>query len=207
MEEKTLEKNIEEINEEKYNNILKIDNSGIMGYLRIEKINVNLPIYHGTQETTLKNGIGHLAGSSMPSASKNSHIVLAGHTGLSSAQLLSNLDKLQNEDDFEINVLNYTYKYKVNQIKKVLPDKLDDLNIEENKQYATLVTCTPYGINSHRLLVRGELYDIVSISEDIQIEENSEILLKEKKLNIAIIIICSVIVLAIGIIMYVIKIK
>lgn len=153
----TLEENTQKAEERGYDEILSVDDSGIMGYLTIDKIGVKLPIYHGSESSTLQRGIGHLKGSSFPVESISSHVVLAGHTGNPSAKLLTDLIKLQIDDIFQINVLNKVYNYKVDQILTVEPYETENLNIEENKQYATLITCTPYGINTHRLLVRGYL--------------------------------------------------
>ena len=114
-----------------------------------------LPIYHGTDEGVLQIAIGHIEGSSLPVGGVNTHCVLSGHRGLPSAKLFSNLDKLEEGDVFMIRTLDQTLTYEVDQIRIVLPDEVDDLKIEEGKDLCTLVTCTPYGINTHRLLVRG----------------------------------------------------
>ena len=126
-----------------------------MGYIEIPKIKCNLPIYHGTDEAVLQIAIGHVQGSSLPAGGESTHCVLSGHRGLPSAKLFSDLDQLTEGDVFLLRVLDETLTYEVDQIRTVLPDELDDLAIEEGKEYCTLVTCTPYGINSHRLLVRG----------------------------------------------------
>lgn len=131
----------------------------VIGYIEIPKINVNLPIYHGTEETVLQKGVGHLETSSLPVGGESTHAVLTGHRGLPTSTLFTDLDKLEEGDIFYINVLNETLTYKVNQIKVVLPDETSDLQIVQGKDYVTLVTCTPYMINSHRLLVRGERTD------------------------------------------------
>lgn len=156
---KTIEENTQKADERGYYNLLSLDSSGIMGYLVIDKINVKLPIYHGSDTSTLQNGIGHLKGSSLPVGSISSHVVLAGHTGMPSSKLLTDLVKLEVGDKFQIIVLNKTYTYEVDQILVVEPSDTENLNIEENKQYATLITCTPLGVNSHRLLVRGYLIE------------------------------------------------
>lgn len=143
----------EEIRE--YNRMLAIDESGIMGYIDIPKINVKLPIYHGIDEETLKVAIGHIAGTSLPVGGDGSHCVLSGHRGLPSARLFTDLDKVVEGDTWTLTVLDRTYTYECDQIRVVEPTDLSTLGIEEGKDYCTLVTCTPYGVNTHRLLVRG----------------------------------------------------
>ena len=138
-----------------YNNILNLDHSGIMGYLEIPCISVNLPIYHGTDAEILERGVGHLAASSIPVGGKSTHSVLTGHTGLSSAKLFTDLTEMKNDDLFFIHVLDRTLAYKVDQISVVKPEDTEKLQIIDGKDYVTLVTCTPYGVNDHRLLVRG----------------------------------------------------
>ena len=138
-----------------YNNILNIDHSGVMGYLEITSISVNLPIYHGTDAEILERGVGHLAASSIPVGGKSTHSVLTGHTGLSSAKLFTDLTEMKKEDLFFIHVLDRTLAYKVDQISVVRPEDTRKLQIVKGKDYVTLVTCTPYGVNDHRLLVRG----------------------------------------------------
>lgn len=138
-----------------YEALLNIADNGVMGYIEIPKIKCNLPIYHGTDEAVLQIAIGHVQGSSLPAGGESTHCVLSGHRGLPSAKLFSDLDQLTEGDVFLLRVLDETLTYEVDQIRTVLPDELDDLAIEEGKEYCTLVTCTPYGINSLRLLVRG----------------------------------------------------
>lgn len=138
-----------------YNKLLNVSGTGIMSYIEIPKIKCSLPIYHGTDEGVLQIAIGHIEGSSLPVGGVNTHCVLSGHRGLPSAKLFSNLDKLEEGDVFMIRTLDQTLTYEVDQIRIVLPDEVDDLKIEEGKDLCTLVTCTPYGINTHRLLVRG----------------------------------------------------
>ncbi|MCH5278700.1 MAG: class C sortase [Christensenellaceae bacterium] len=140
---------------EEYESKLKIDESGIMGYVVIPKINVSLPIYHGTSDTVLQSGVGHLEGSSLPIGGKGSHAVLSGHRGLPSAKLFTNIDRLQVGDTFTVRVLREVLTYEVDDISTVLPSEVNALQIVENEDYCTLLTCTPYGVNSHRLLVRG----------------------------------------------------
>ena len=138
-----------------YNRQLAVTDSGIMGYIDIPKIRVTLPIYHGTDETVLQIAIGHLAGTSLPVGGASTHCVVSGHRGLPSARLFTDIDKLVEGDTFTMTVLNRTVTYEVDQIRIVEPTDLSNLQIEEGKDYCTLVTCTPYGINTHRLLVRG----------------------------------------------------
>ena len=140
---------------EEYNKLLDVSGTGIMSYIEIPKIKCSLPIYHGTDEGVLQIAVGHIEGSSLPVGGLNTHCVLSGHRGLPSAKLFSNLDKLEEGDIFMIRTLDQTLTYEVDQIRIVLPDEVDDLKIEEGKDLCTLVTCTPYGINTHRLLVRG----------------------------------------------------
>lgn len=142
-------------NRQLYDQQLAIADDGLMAYLEIPAIRVSLPVYHGTNEDILAIGVGHIFGSSLPVGGKTTHSVLSGHRGLPSAVLLTHLDQLEKGDVFMIHVLNKTLTYQVNQIKTVTPPEFDDLNIVQDKDYCTLVTCTPYGINTHRLLVRG----------------------------------------------------
>ena len=138
-----------------YEKQLAVDDSGVMGYIYIPKIDITLPIYHGTDTAVLQVAIGHLEGTSLPVGGKGSHCVLSGHRGLPSAKLFSDLDKMAEGDIFSMTIMNRTLTYEVDQIRVVEPNDLSDLKIEKGKDYCTLVTCTPYGINTHRLLVRG----------------------------------------------------
>lgn len=139
----------------RYEKILDITGTGIMGYLQIPSINVDLPIYHGTEESVLQVAVGHIAGSSLPVGGKGTHCLLSGHRGLPSMRLLTDLDKLSEKDIFMITVLDETITYRVDQIRIVLPEETGDLAIVKGRDYCTLITCTPYGINTHRILVRG----------------------------------------------------
>ena len=141
--------------DERYQNLLNPDGTGMMGYIRIPKINVEIPIYHGTSESVLQAGVGHFWGTSLPVGGESTHTVLTGHRGLPTKTLFTNMDKLEIGDIFYIKVLDETLAYEVDQILTVLPSDTDALAIEPGKDYATLVTCTPYAINTHRLLVRG----------------------------------------------------
>ncbi len=138
-----------------YNETLDITGTGIMGYVTIEKIKVELPIYHSVNDDVLQIAAGHLPGTSLPVGGAGTHSVLSGHRGLPSARLFTDLDKMELGDVFYITVLNEVLTYQVDQIRVVKPYEVDDLAIDPNKDYCTLFTCTPYGINSHRLLVRG----------------------------------------------------
>lgn len=140
---------------EAYRKVLDVSGTGVMGYINIPKINCELPIYHTTEESVLQIAVGHLEGTSLPVGGESSHCVLSGHRGLPTAKLFTHLDRLEEGDVFFMQVLDETLSYEVDQIRIVLPDEVDDLYIEEGKDFCTLVTCTPYGINSHRLLVRG----------------------------------------------------
>ena len=138
---------------------LKFGTTTVMGYLEIPVINVRLPIYHGTDESVLQIGVGHLEGTSLPVGGESTHTVLSGHRALPSATLLTNLDKVMVGDIFSFSILEEKYTYEVDQIKVVDPDDFTYLNIARGEEYATLITCTPYGINSHRMLVRGHRVD------------------------------------------------
>lgn len=161
---------------ETYNSLLDVTGTGIMGYVVIPKINVRLPIYHGTDPAVLEIAIGHIAGSSLPVGGESTHCVLSGHRGLPSAKLFTDIDQLKEGDQFMLEVLGDTLTYEVDQIKVVLPDELEDIEIEEGKDLCTLVTCTPYGVNTHRLLVRGHRVETVQqnhvrvVSDAVQIE-------------------------------------
>ncbi len=139
-----------------YTEILDINGTGIMGYVAIDKINVLLPIYHGTSDSVLQSGAGHLEGSSLPVGGENTHCVLSSHRGLPGAMLFTDLDKMEIGDTFTVTVLDRTLTYEVDKISTVLPEEYENLYIEDGGDYLTLMTCTPYGINTHRLLVRGK---------------------------------------------------
>lgn len=138
-----------------YYSLLTVGSGGVMGYINIPKLNVNLPIYHGTSESVLQVAAGHLEGTSLPTGDISTHCVFSGHRGLPSARLFTDLNQLDEGDVFVLQVLNDTLTYEVDQIRVVLPEEVDELAIREGWDLCTLVTCTPYGINSHRLLVRG----------------------------------------------------
>ena len=142
-----------------YESLLDISGLGIMGYIEIPEIDVSLPIYHGTEDTALQVAVGHLEWTSLPVGGESTHCVLSGHRGLPSAKLFTNLDKLREGDTFLLRVLDEILTYEVDQILIVEPQDTAALEIVEGQDYCTLVTCTPYGINTHRLLVRGHRID------------------------------------------------
>ena len=152
-----------------YTKQLDITGTGIMGYIEIPVIKCSLPIYHGTDEGVLQIAIGHIEGSSLPVGGEGTHCVLSGHRGLPSAKLFSDLDELKEGDTFMIRVLNETLTYEVDQIRIVEPNDLTTLDIYEGQDLMTLVTCTPYGINTHRLLVRGHRVENLPNAFDIRI--------------------------------------
>ena len=139
-----------------YDELLLAEDSGVMGYLEIEKIKLKLPIYHGVSEEALESGVGHLEGTSLPVGGETTHAILFGHRGLPSAKLFTDLDQLEAGDTFQITVLDRVLVYEVTQTEVVLPEELNDLTVESGKDHVTLVTCTPYGVNSHRILIHGE---------------------------------------------------
>ncbi|MGU8908559.1 class C sortase [Clostridium perfringens] len=139
---------------------LNIHEGDVLGYIEIPSINIKLPIYYGTSVDILKKGVGVLDGTSLPVGGENTHSVLSAHTGLANQKLFTDIDKLKDGDVFYLHILKKDLAYKVNQIKVVHPDEIDDLKISEDKDYVTLLTCYPYGINTERLLVRGERTDL-----------------------------------------------
>lgn len=140
---------------DEYESLLRSSDDGVMGYVEIPVIDVSLPIYHGTSEEVLQKGVGHLQGTSLPVGGESTHTVLTGHTGLSHAKLFTDLAEVKEGDIFFLYVMGEKLAYQVDQIEVVLPSELDNLYVEQGKDLCTLVTCTPYGVNSHRLLVRG----------------------------------------------------
>jgi sortase A len=155
--------------DEEYNDTLKISDDGLMSYIEIPKIDVTLPIYHGTSDDVLQVGVGHMEGTSLPVGGESTHCVLLAHRGLPSAKLFSALDKMEEGDTFTLYTLGEELTYEVDQIKIVEPEELDDLQIEEGEDYCTLVTCTPYGVNTHRLLVRGHRIENQAEAEAIHV--------------------------------------
>ena len=155
----------------KYDSLLDIDGTGIMGYIEIPNIKVSLPIYHGTADSVLQIAVGHLEWSSLPTGGAGTHCVFSGHRGLPSAKLFTNLDKLVAGDTFVLRVLDEVLTYEVDQILIVEPQDVSALQIEAGKDLCTLVTCTPYGINTHRLLVRG--HRVENRSESIRVTSDA----------------------------------
>ena len=152
-----------------YEQLLDVSGLGVMGYIEIPSIDCSLPIYHGTEESVLQIAVGHLEWSSLPVGGESTHCVLSGHRGLPSAKLFTRLDKLQTGDIFMLRVLEEVLTYEVDQILIVEPQDTDALRIEEGKDYCTLVTCTPYGINTHRLLVRGHRIDNIEEAKAVRV--------------------------------------
>ncbi|MGL5416474.1 MAG: class C sortase [Clostridium sp.] len=161
---------------ENYLKQLKVNEEEIIGVIIIDKIKVRLPIYHGTSEPVLQRGVGHLEGTSLPIGGKGMHSVLTGHTGLPSAKLFSDLEKLEEDDLIIIKILGETFTYKVNGKEVVLPKEVENLKPVKGKDILTLVTCTPYGVNSHRLLVKSEKIN------NIEEEKNIEVIGKRKNI-------------------------
>lgn len=151
---------------ENYKEVLNLSEDGIMGYIQIPKILVDLPIYHGTSEEVLEKGVGHIQNTSVPIGGNSTYSVLTGHTGLPNAELFTRLDELVVGDIFYIHVLNDILTYKVYEIKVVLPDNIDELRITSGEDLVTLVTCTPYGVNSHRLLVKAKRVEYEDYTEN-----------------------------------------
>ena len=145
-----------------YNDILNLNDNGMIGYVSIEKIKVELPIYHGTSSAVLNVAAGHMEGSSLPVGGESTHSIISAHRGLPSSRLFTDLDKIELGDTFTITVLNQTLTYQVDKIEVIEPKEVKSLEIIEDEDYVTLLTCTPYGINTHRLLVRGKRIENVN---------------------------------------------
>ncbi|WP_297630944.1 class C sortase [uncultured Clostridium sp.] len=160
--------------DENYLNQLKVNEEEVIGFIIIDKINVRLPIYHGTSEPVLQRGVGHLEGTSLPIGGEGMHSVLTGHTGLPSAKLFTDLEKLEKNDLIIIKILGETFTYKVNEKEVVLPEEVENITPVKGKDILTLVTCTPYGVNSHRLLVKSEK------TNNIEEEKNIEVIGKKE---------------------------
>lgn len=185
----------------KYESLLDVSGTGIMGYIEVPKIDCSLPIYHGTDEGALQIAIGHLEGSSLPVGGKNTHCVLSGHRGLPSARLFTDLDQMEEGDIFILNILGRKLAYEVDQIRVVLPEEMSDLEVIEGKDLCTLVTCTPYGINTHRLLVRGHRTKYV----EEKVEEQKEVQTKKMDTRLLIAGAAGAVILAVIIIAVVIR--
>ena len=183
-----------------YESLLNLMDDGVMGTVEIPVIDVSLPIYHGTSESVLEKGVGHLHGTSLPVGGESTHTVLTGHTGLSKAKLFTDLTEMEEGDIFFLHVMGENLAYEVDQIKVVLPSELDDLKIVPGEDYCTLVTCTPYGVNSHRLLVRGVRTDYQEAVENPETFEDKEVTSKwmeEYKKAVIISISCFVAILSV----------
>ena len=154
---------------EEYHQMLNVTGNGVMGYIQIPAINVQLPVYHTVEDVVLQIAIGHIEWSSLPIGGESSHCILSGHRGLPSAKLFSDLDKLREGDVFLLQILDRTFTYEVDQILIVLPEETEALMIEEGKDLCTLVTCTPYGVNSHRLLVRGHRIENAAQAANVRV--------------------------------------
>ena len=183
-----------------YESLLNLTDDGVMGTIEIPVIDISLPIYHGTSESVLQKGVGHLHGTSLPVGGESTHTVLTGHTGLSKAKLFTDLTEMEEGDIFFLHVMGENLAYEVDQIKVVLPSELDDLKIVPGEDYCTLVTCTPYGVNSHRLLVRGVRTDYQEAVENPETFEDKEVTSKwmeEYKKAVIISISCFVAILSV----------
>ena len=169
---------LEESQGDRYNELLNPAGDGIMGYVEIPEIGILLPIYHGTDELVLQTAIGHLDWTSLPAGGPGTHCVISGHRGLPSARLFTDLDKVMVGDVFMLHVLDETLTYEVDQIRIVEPDETDELLLQEGKDLCTLVTCTPYGVNSHRLLVRG--HRVENLAETVTVRVTADAVVVEK---------------------------
>ena len=179
-----------------YNKVLNVYGNGVMGAIRIPKIDVSLPIYHTTEDSVIQEAVGHYVGSSFPIGGEGTHSILSGHRGLPSARLFTDLDQMKNGDKFYIDIMGETHAYEVDNIQIVLPNVLDSLDVVPGKDYVTLITCTPYGVNTHRMLVRGTRIPYVP-----EAEQETDISMKtESRRRIPFIIVFAVIVFGTSII-------
>ncbi|WEV19222.1 class C sortase [Clostridium perfringens] len=196
-------KNINKYNEDLFNgtaenelpDYLNINKGDVLGYIEIPSINIKLPIYYGTSVDILKKGVGVLEGTSLPVGGENTHSVLSAHTGLANQKLFTDIDKLKDGDVFYLHILKKDLAYKVNQIKVVHPDEIDELKISDDKDYVTLLTCYPYGINTERLLVRGERTDLSPSNVEQVQKEISTFNHSNENLILIVIILISVIII------------
>lgn len=170
-------------NSEEYMNILNLNRDGVMGYILIPKIDIKIPIYHGTSSEVLSKGVGHLEGSSFPVGGESTHAILSAHRGLPSARLFTDLDQLEVGDKFYIYILDQVYTYQVDQVLVIEPSETEALQIQDGKDLVTLVTCTPYGVNTHRLLVRGERVEELA-EQVIESESNRDLTINDYVLYI-----------------------
>ncbi len=170
-------------NSEEYMDILNLNRDGVMGYISIPKIDIKIPIYHGTSSEVLSKGVGHLEGSSFPVGGESTHAILSAHRGLPSARLFTDLDQLEVGDKFYIYILDQIYTYQVDQVLVIEPSETEALQIQDGKDLVTLVTCTPYGVNTHRLLVRGERVEELA-EQVIESESNRDLTINDYVLYI-----------------------
>ena len=191
---------------ENYGSLLNLAGDGIMGYVEIPTIGVTLPIYHGTNNSTLERGVGHLLGSSLPVGGESSHSVLTAHSGMASAKMFSDLDRLKKGDIFFLDVLGEKLAYQVDQIKTVLPYDTTFLQTEIGNDLCTLVTCTPFGVNTHRLLVRGTRIEYeeaeVIVEEKLETEEPVKSTWEQQYLQGILIGIGAVVILGLGLLVF-----
>ena len=191
---------------ENYGSLLNLAGDGIMGYVEIPTIGVTLPIYHGTNNSTLERGVGHLLGSSLPVGGESTHSVLTAHSGMASAKMFSDLDRLKNGDIFFLDVLGEKLAYQVDQIKTVLPYDTTFLQTEIGSDLCTLVTCTPFGVNTHRLLVRGTRIEYeeaeVIVEEKLETEEPVKSTWEQQYLQGILIGIGAVVILGLGLLVF-----
>ncbi len=159
-----------------YDDLLNIDGNGIMGYISIEKIGVELPIYHGIEETVLQVAVGHIEGTSLPTGGESTHCALSAHRGLPSARLFTDLDKLEIGDVFTMTIIDQVLTYQIDQILVVEPSEVEPLYVVDGEDYCTLITCTPYGVNSHRMLVRGSRIENEKLLSDIRVTADASII-------------------------------
>ena len=187
---------------ESYNRLLNVGDDGVMGVIRIPKIDVNLPVYHSCSESVLQRAVGHYTGSSLPVGGKGSHCVLSGHRGLPSAELFTELDQLKKGDLFFMDVLNQTLAYKVDTIVTIDPDSEEDgelLNIVPDQDLVTLLTCTPYGVNTHRLLVRGHRVKYVKKEEKKEVEKGQTMARKLLVLRVLILLVAIIVAIIVAV--------
>lgn len=191
---------------ENYGSLLNLAGDGIMGYVEIPTIGVTLPIYHGTNNSTLERGVGHLLGSSLPVGGESTHSVLTAHSGMASAKMFSDLDRLKTGDIFFLDVLGERLAYQVDQIKTVLPYDTTFLQTEIGNDLCTLVTCTPFGVNTHRLLVRGTRIEYeeaeVIVEEKLETEEPVKSTWEQQYLQGVLIGIGAVVILGLGVVVF-----
>lgn len=181
--------------DEYYQSMLNLNDSNMMGYITIEKIDIDLPIYHGTSESVLSIGTGHLEGSSLPIGGDSTHTVITGHRGLATSMLFTDLDKLELGDTFTLTILSQTLTYEIDQILIVEPEEVDKLSIVDGEDYCTLITCTPFGVNTHRILVRGTRTDNLENDTESIIRVTPEAILIDPMLVVPFIVLPIVIVL------------